>query len=108
MVMVIFSLLGIGDDTRLWGPPFTNGHSYYFISINRNKKVNALQFLYYTALVFFEKYRRLACLITVSFIIFQSLAVNMTKPSGREIICEVLLCTELYFRMETLKILFFR
>ncbi|XP_066926330.1 succinate--hydroxymethylglutarate CoA-transferase-like [Clytia hemisphaerica] len=29
---------GSGDDTRKWGPPFINGHSYYFLSINRNKK----------------------------------------------------------------------
>ncbi len=27
-----------GDDTRSWGPPFLNGVSAYFISINRNKK----------------------------------------------------------------------
>ena len=27
-----------GDDTRLWGPPFVNGISSYFLSINRNKR----------------------------------------------------------------------
>jgi crotonobetainyl-CoA:carnitine CoA-transferase CaiB-like acyl-CoA transferase len=27
-----------GDDTRAFGPPFQNGESAYFISINRNKK----------------------------------------------------------------------
>src|SRR5580704_10924291 len=27
-----------GDDTRLWGPPFVNGTSTYFLSINRNKR----------------------------------------------------------------------
>src|SRR5207244_4484073 len=27
-----------GDDTRLWGPPFVNGVSTYFLSINRNKR----------------------------------------------------------------------
>ncbi|MFC2066364.1 CaiB/BaiF CoA transferase family protein [Chloroflexota bacterium] len=29
---------GKGDDTRFWGPPFINGESAYFLSINRNKK----------------------------------------------------------------------
>lgn len=29
---------GKGDDTREWGPPFINGESTYFLSINRNKK----------------------------------------------------------------------
>ena len=29
---------GKGDDTRGWGPPFVNGESSYFMSINRNKK----------------------------------------------------------------------
>jgi len=28
----------IGDDTRQWGPPFINGESVYFFSVNRNKK----------------------------------------------------------------------
>lgn len=29
---------GKGDDTRAWGPPFQNGESSYFLSINRNKE----------------------------------------------------------------------
>jgi crotonobetainyl-CoA:carnitine CoA-transferase CaiB-like acyl-CoA transferase len=29
---------GSGDDTRAFGPPFVNGVSTYFLSINRNKK----------------------------------------------------------------------
>ncbi|MEM0084291.1 MAG: CaiB/BaiF CoA-transferase family protein [Candidatus Methanomethylicia archaeon] len=27
-----------GDETRSWGPPFINGESAYYLSINRNKK----------------------------------------------------------------------
>lgn len=27
-----------GDDTRAWGPPFIEGESAYFLSVNRNKK----------------------------------------------------------------------
>jgi formyl-CoA transferase len=29
---------GTGDETRGWGPPFINGESGYFLSVNRNKK----------------------------------------------------------------------
>ena len=30
--------LGSGDETRAWGPPFVDGTSYYFLSLNRGKK----------------------------------------------------------------------
>jgi len=33
-----------GDDTRAWGPPFVNGESAYFMSINRNKESVTLDF----------------------------------------------------------------
>lgn len=29
---------GKGDDTRGWGPPFVNGESVYFLSVNRGKR----------------------------------------------------------------------
>lgn len=33
-----------GDDTRAWGPPFVDGESSYFLSINRNKESVAIDF----------------------------------------------------------------
>jgi crotonobetainyl-CoA:carnitine CoA-transferase CaiB-like acyl-CoA transferase len=33
-----------GDDTRAWGPPFLEGESAYFLSINRNKESLTLDF----------------------------------------------------------------
>ena len=35
---------GRGDDTRGWGPPFIEGESAYFLSINRNKESITLNF----------------------------------------------------------------
>ena len=35
---------GKGDDTRGWGPPFQNGESSYFMSVNRNKESVTLNF----------------------------------------------------------------
>ena len=35
---------GKGDDTRAWGPPFIEGESAYFLSVNRNKQSVALDF----------------------------------------------------------------
>lgn len=35
---------GKGDDTRAWGPPFLEGESAYFLSINRNKESLTLDF----------------------------------------------------------------
>jgi crotonobetainyl-CoA:carnitine CoA-transferase CaiB-like acyl-CoA transferase len=33
---------GHGDDTRAWGPPYVDGESTYYLSINRNKRSIAL------------------------------------------------------------------
>ena len=33
-----------GDDTRAWGPPFSQDVSAYFLGVNRNKKSLALDF----------------------------------------------------------------
>jgi len=33
-----------GDDTRAWGPPFLEGESAYYLSINRNKESVAVDF----------------------------------------------------------------
>ena len=35
---------GRGDDTRAWGPPFLDGESTYFLSVNRNKESLSLDF----------------------------------------------------------------
>src|SRR4249919_3706333 len=29
---------GVGDETRTWGPPFVEGESAYFLSVNRGKR----------------------------------------------------------------------
>jgi crotonobetainyl-CoA:carnitine CoA-transferase CaiB-like acyl-CoA transferase len=35
---------GIGDDTRAWGPPFLDGESLWYLSVNRNKRSLALDY----------------------------------------------------------------
>lgn len=35
---------GAGDDARAWGPPFLNGESLWFLSVNRNKQSVALDY----------------------------------------------------------------
>lgn len=35
---------GGGDDARSWGPPFLNGESLWFMSVNRNKRSVALDY----------------------------------------------------------------
>ncbi len=36
--VVKIELPGSGDETRQWGPPFQEGESSYFLSVNRNKR----------------------------------------------------------------------
>lgn len=35
---------GAGDDCRAWGPPFVDGESAYFLSVNRNKRGMTIDF----------------------------------------------------------------
>src|SRR5262245_20032607 len=35
---------GSGDDSRAWGPPFLDGESLWFLSVNRNKQSIALDY----------------------------------------------------------------
>ncbi len=35
---------GLGDDARHWGPPFLDGESLWFLSVNRNKQSLALDY----------------------------------------------------------------
>src|SRR4051794_4641755 len=36
--VIKIELPGSGDETRQWGPPFLEGESSYFMSVNRNKR----------------------------------------------------------------------
>src|SRR5919204_345708 len=36
--VIKIELPGTGDETRQWGPPFLEGESSYFMSVNRNKR----------------------------------------------------------------------
>ncbi len=46
---------GRGDDTRGWGPPFIEGESAYFLSINRNKESITLNFKHPEARMLLER-----------------------------------------------------
>src|SRR4051812_21318414 len=35
---------GVGDDARAWGPPFLDGESLWFLSVNRNKSSISLDY----------------------------------------------------------------
>ncbi len=35
---------GNGDDSRAWGPPFLDGESLWFLSVNRNKRSATLDY----------------------------------------------------------------
>src|SRR5438067_13488477 len=66
--VIKIELPGSGDETRQWGPPFVNGESSYFMSVNRNKRsvvldlksdfgIDALKRLVRTADVLVENFR---------------------------------------------------
>ncbi|HEV3060151.1 MAG TPA: CoA transferase [Vicinamibacterales bacterium] len=46
---------GKGDDTRAWGPPFLDGESAYFLSINRNKESVTVDFKHPGGLALVER-----------------------------------------------------
>jgi formyl-CoA transferase len=46
---------GLGDGSRQWGPPWVEGESAYFLSVNRNKKSLTLNLKHPEALEIFKK-----------------------------------------------------
>lgn len=46
---------GSGDDARAWGPPFLDGDSLWFMSVNRNKRSVAVDYTVDPGRSLFEK-----------------------------------------------------
>ena len=67
---------GTGDDTRSWGPPFVQGESTYFMSVNRNKKSLSLDLKSPSGV---EVIRRLA---RISDVVVENFVPGTTKALG--------------------------
>lgn len=79
---------GSGDDTRAWGPPFVGEESAYFLSVNRNKKVYSILFIFDPFSTFkIHEIMISAIVIVISF--SQSIAVNLKDPKGTKLVTEV-------------------
>lgn len=57
----------VGDDARAWGPPFLDGESLWFASVNRNKKSVALDFSAAEGLDVLHRLVRTADVVVVNF-----------------------------------------
>jgi crotonobetainyl-CoA:carnitine CoA-transferase CaiB-like acyl-CoA transferase len=55
-----------GDDARAWGPPFLDGESLWFLSVNRNKKSVALDYSRPEGLDILHRLVRLADVVVVN------------------------------------------
>lgn len=55
-----------GDDARAWGPPFLDGESLWFLSVNRNKKSIALDYSQPEGLNVLHRLVRLADVVVVN------------------------------------------
>lgn len=58
---------GAGDDTRGYGPPFLNGESAYFLSINRNKRSLTLNLKHDSALQIMRRLLEMADVVVENF-----------------------------------------
>ena len=58
---------GAGDDTRAFGPPFLNGESAYFLSINRNKRSVTLDLKHEKALAILRQLLETADVVVENF-----------------------------------------
>ena len=75
---------GRGDDTRQWGPPFVNGESAYFLSINRNKRSLTLNLKDPAGLGIFMKLARDADVVVENFTpgVVQRLGIDYETVKG--------------------------
>jgi formyl-CoA transferase/CoA:oxalate CoA-transferase len=58
---------GRGDDSRGWGPPFVEGESAYFMSVNRNKKSITLNLKNKKAIEIIHKFIKLSDVLVENF-----------------------------------------
>jgi crotonobetainyl-CoA:carnitine CoA-transferase CaiB-like acyl-CoA transferase len=65
--VIKIELPGTGDETRQWGPPFVEGESSYFMSVNRNKRSVTLDLKSKTGLEALRRLTRSADVLVENF-----------------------------------------
>lgn len=78
-----------GDETRRWGPPFVNGVSAYFLSVNRNKESIALDLKSARGRKIARKIIERSDVVVDNFLPAQRKANGLTRLGGRVVHCSI-------------------
>jgi crotonobetainyl-CoA:carnitine CoA-transferase CaiB-like acyl-CoA transferase len=78
-----------GDETRRWGPPFVNGVSAYFLSVNRNKESIALDLKSARGRTIARKLIERSDVVVDNFLPAQRKANGLTRLGSKVVHCSI-------------------
>ena len=84
---------GRGDDSRAWGPPFKEGESAYFMSVNRNKKSMTLNLKKEKAIEIIHKLIRQSDVILENFRPWTMERLKLSYNEVKEIKPNIICCS---------------
>lgn len=91
---------GAGDDTRAWGPPFLEGHSLWYLGVNRNKQSVTLDYSSPEGLAVLHALVRQCDVVIVNLVPRVQRKLGVDAASLRKVRSDIVFCSITGFGLE--------